>query len=60
MSSSLWAPPSTRCCDLAVLYAATIRPFDEIGLRTAVLAARHADVVLVGRARPALLPPRLG
>lgn len=33
--------------DLAVLYAATIRPFDEIGLRTAVLAADHADVVLV-------------
>jgi transketolase len=33
--------------DLAVLYAATIRPFDEVGLRTAVLAAHHADVVLV-------------
>ncbi|MER6156976.1 hypothetical protein ABT147_15735 [Streptomyces sp. NPDC001868] len=26
---------------------ATLRPFDEIGLRTAVLAADHADVVLV-------------
>jgi transketolase len=32
---------------LAVLYAATVRPFDEVTLRTAVLAADHADVVLV-------------
>lgn len=32
--------------DLAVLYARTVRPFDAVGLRTAVLAADHADVVL--------------
>jgi transketolase len=38
---------ATADLDLAVLYGATIRPFDEIGLRTAVLAADHADVVLV-------------
>ncbi|QFR01915.1 transketolase [Streptomyces phaeolivaceus] len=38
---------ATTGLDLAVLYATTIRPFDEIGLRTAVLAADHADVVLV-------------
>ncbi|MDX3667223.1 hypothetical protein [Streptomyces europaeiscabiei] len=38
---------ATAGLDLAVLYAATIRPFDEIGLRTAVLAADRADVVLV-------------
>lgn len=38
---------ATAGLDLAVLYAVTIRPFDEIGLRTAVLAAHHADVVLV-------------
>lgn len=38
---------ATAGLDLAVLYAATLRPFDEIGLRTAVLAADHADVVLV-------------
>ncbi|WP_406193459.1 MULTISPECIES: hypothetical protein [unclassified Streptomyces] len=30
-----------------MLYAATVRPFDEVGPRTAVLAADHADVVLV-------------
>ncbi|WP_405865203.1 MULTISPECIES: hypothetical protein [unclassified Streptomyces] len=33
--------------DLTVLYGVTIAPFDEIGLRTAVLAADHADVVLI-------------
>lgn len=33
--------------NVAVLYTATVRPFDEVGLRTAVLAADHADVVLV-------------
>ncbi|MET7568588.1 transketolase [Streptomyces sp. NPDC005492] len=38
---------ATAGLDLAVLYAATVRPFDEIGLRTAVLAADHADVILV-------------
>lgn len=38
---------ATAGLDLAVLYAATIRPFDEVALRTAVLAADHADVVLV-------------
>ncbi|WP_200301474.1 transketolase [Streptomyces adelaidensis] len=38
---------ATAGLDLAVLYTATLRPFDDIGLRTAVLAADHADVVLV-------------
>ncbi|MGW1717471.1 transketolase [Streptomyces sp. NPDC002156] len=38
---------ATAGLDLAVLYTATVRPFDELGLRTAVLAADHADVVLV-------------
>lgn len=38
---------ATAGLDLAVLYARTLRPFDEVGLRTAVLAADHADVVLV-------------
>ncbi|MGI5460605.1 transketolase [Streptomyces sp. CA-249302] len=38
---------ATADLDVSVLYGATIRPFDEIGLRTAVLAADHADVVLV-------------
>ncbi|MEU6142941.1 transketolase [Streptomyces sp. NPDC047081] len=38
---------ATTGLDLSVLYGATIRPFDEIGLRTAVLAADHADVILV-------------
>ena len=38
---------ATAGLDLAVLHAATVRLFDEIGLRTAVLAADHADVVLV-------------
>ncbi|MGW0824561.1 hypothetical protein [Streptomyces sp. NPDC002845] len=40
----LWA---TAGLDLAVRYAATIRPLYEVGLRTAVLAADHAAVVLV-------------
>ena len=43
---------ATAGLDLAVLYADTIRPFDEIGLRTAVLAADHADVVLVEPGTP--------
>jgi transketolase len=38
---------ATAGLDLAVLYATTVRPFDEIGLRTAALAAGRADVVLV-------------
>lgn len=38
---------ATAGLDLTVLYARTLRPFDAIGLRTAVLAADHADVVLV-------------
>ncbi|WP_369174725.1 transketolase [Streptomyces sp. R28] len=38
---------ATEGFDLAVLYAATVRPFDEVALRTAVLAADHADVILV-------------
>jgi transketolase len=33
--------------DVTVLYASTIRPFDAAGLRTAVLDAGTADVVLV-------------
>ncbi|MGQ4389539.1 transketolase [Streptomyces sp. SAS_270] len=37
---------ATAGLDLAVLYATTVRPFDAVGLRTAVLAADHADVVL--------------
>ncbi|MFJ5102477.1 transketolase [Streptomyces sp. NPDC088554] len=38
---------ATAGFDLTVLYAVTIRPFDTIGLRTAVLAAEHPDVILV-------------
>lgn len=38
---------ATAGLDVTVLYARVLRPFDEIGLRTAVLAADHADVVLV-------------
>ncbi|MES4902118.1 MULTISPECIES: transketolase [unclassified Streptomyces] len=38
---------ATAGLDLTVLYASTIRPFDAVGLRTAVLAADRADVVLV-------------
>ncbi|WP_405775143.1 transketolase [Streptomyces sp. NBC_01538] len=38
---------ATAGLDLAVLYTAVVRPFDEVALRTAVLAADHADVVLV-------------
>lgn len=33
--------------DVTILYASTIRPFDSAGLRTAVLAGRRPDVVLV-------------
>jgi transketolase len=45
---------ATAGLDLAVLYAATVRPFDEVGLRTAVLAADHADVVLVEPGQPGM------
>ncbi|OAH14902.1 hypothetical protein [Streptomyces jeddahensis] len=38
---------ATAGLDLAVLYTATIRPFDSAGLRAAVLAADRPDVVLV-------------
>ncbi|MEU9916131.1 transketolase [Streptomyces sp. NPDC051001] len=38
---------ATAGLDLTVLYATTVRPFDEIGLRTAALAADRADLVLV-------------
>ncbi|KKD07868.1 hypothetical protein [Streptomyces sp. WM6386] len=38
---------ATTGLDLTVLYATTVRPFDEIGLRTAALAADRADLVLV-------------
>ncbi|WP_328430841.1 hypothetical protein [Streptomyces sp. NBC_00453] len=40
--------------DLAVLYGATIGPVDEIGPRTAVLTADHADVVLVEPGMPCI------
>ncbi|MEV6485876.1 transketolase [Streptomyces sp. NPDC051576] len=46
---------ATAGLDVAVLYAATVRPFDEIGLRTAVLAADHADVILVEPGLPGTL-----
>ncbi|GAA4080637.1 transketolase [Streptomyces shaanxiensis] len=45
---------ATAGLDLTVLYTATVRPFDEVGLRTAVLAADHADVVLVEPGQPGL------
>ncbi|KMS77146.1 transketolase [Streptomyces viridochromogenes] len=45
---------ATAGLDVAVLYAATVRPFDEVGLRTAVLAADHADIVLVEPGQPGL------
>ncbi|MGW6605789.1 transketolase [Streptomyces sp. NPDC055036] len=38
---------ATAGLDVTVLYTATVRPFDDITLRTAVLAADHPDVVLV-------------
>jgi transketolase len=38
---------ATAALDVTVLYAATVRPFDHVLLRTAVLAADHPDVVLV-------------
>ncbi|MGW1025468.1 transketolase [Streptomyces sp. NPDC002577] len=38
---------ATAGLDLAVLYTATIRPFDSVGMRAAVLAADHPDVILV-------------
>ncbi|MCC9711116.1 transketolase [Streptomyces sp. MNU76] len=50
---------ATAGLDLAVLYATTIRPFDEIGLRTAVLAADHADVVLVEPCLPGTTASRV-
>ncbi|MBE8475099.1 transketolase [Streptomyces justiciae] len=45
---------ATAGLDVTVLYATTIRPFDEIGLRTAALAADRADVVLVEQGRPGI------
>ncbi|WP_405741370.1 transketolase [Streptomyces sp. NBC_00028] len=38
---------ATTGLDVTVLYTTAVRPFDEIGLRTAALAADRADVVLV-------------
>ena len=43
---------ATAGLDVTVLHAATVRPFDEITLRTAVLAADHPDVVLVDPCLP--------
>jgi len=45
---------ATAGLDVTVLYATTVRPFDEIGLRTAALAADRADVVLVEPGRPGI------
>jgi transketolase len=38
---------ATESMDVTVAYASTARPLDGVGLRAAVLAADHADVVLV-------------
>ena len=38
---------ATEQTDMTVLYTATVRPFDEAGLRSAVLAADRADVIVV-------------
>ncbi|HEX3785783.1 MAG TPA: transketolase [Pseudonocardiaceae bacterium] len=38
---------ATEGLDVTVAYTATVRPLDGVGLRTAVLAADKADVVLV-------------
>lgn len=50
---------ATAGLDLTVLYAGTVRPFDEIGLRTAVLAADRADLVLVEPGRPGTSAPQI-
>lgn len=50
---------ATAGLDLAVLYATTVRPFDEIGLRTAVLAADRAEVVLVEPGLPGTSAPQI-
>lgn len=50
---------ATADLNLTVLYARTLRPFDEIGLRTAVLAADHADVILVEPAPTGTTPGRV-
>lgn len=38
---------ATEHTDVTVLYAATVRPFDQAGFRSAMLAADQAAVVLV-------------
>lgn len=38
---------ATETMDVTVAYASTVRPLDGVGLRTAVLAADRADVVIV-------------
>jgi len=43
---------ATARLDLAALYAVTVRPFDETGLRTAVHVADHTDVIMVEPRRP--------
>ena len=50
---------ATEGLDLTVLYAATIRPFDEVGLRTAALAADQADLVLVEPGLPGTSAPQI-
>ncbi|WP_155054119.1 transketolase [Streptomyces blattellae] len=50
---------ATAGLDLTVLYAGTLRPFDDITLRTAVLAADHADVVVVAPGATALVATRV-
>lgn len=47
---------ATEQLDVTVLYAATIRPFDEAGLRPAVRQADQATVV--GSSRTSRVPPR--
>ncbi|MFF7445358.1 MULTISPECIES: hypothetical protein [unclassified Streptomyces] len=51
-------PRATAGLDLAVLDTTTVRPFDEVGLRTAALVVDRADLVLVEPACPGHRPRR--